>query len=250
MKTPRPLLCLLPFLCAAPLADAATYKGSWNNKTFGSKGDLTIDFNVTKTRISGKFDADGPVFGAGDPPAIPFSAAVKPDGTGRFRVLGTNMGDITGDFDTKGKFVMKITNIPGGQLTEVRFNGRFDLGIESFRGTYEIDSQAGLFAEGTTRAHVRKAAVLKGPKTVKVKGKKARINVRATSYTRITKVRVVSNPKVKVRVAGKGPYRLLVSNLKPGTTRLTVRVRNADGLWATKKIRVIRRANAADALVE
>lgn len=241
MKTLKSLLLLPAFLLLPPLATASVYTGSWENKTFSTTGALTIDFEIKKTSVSGSFDFDGPVFGAGDPPAIKFKAPLKSNGSGSFTVIGTGVGDIAGSFTSKGKLTITITNIPGGVLTAARINGKFDLALEKFNATYEIDNGGGLFANGVAEAHVPKPAVIKMARKVTVTGKTARTPITVETNTGITSIAADAKGTATVKVKGKkSPYQLVVSNMTGPTAKVTVTVRNADGFISKKVVRFVK----------
>ena len=250
MKTLNQFVIGAALLLMAPLAPAATYTGSWNNTTFGSSGALTIEFEATAKLVTGSFDFDGPVFGGGDPPAIDFKAKRKPDGSGTFQTLGTGVGDITGSFDAEGNLELIIFNIPGGFLTQARINGKFDLELEDFNATYEIDDDDGLFAQGTAEAHVPKAPVLKIAKKVKVKGKVAKTNLKVTTNTNITSIQASAGKKAKVMVKGSNPYKIIVKNLKGAKATVVVTVTNEDGFTAKKSVKFVKSKSGAAVLQE
>lgn len=244
MKTLKTLLFLPAFLLLPPLATASVYTGSWENKTFDTTGALTIDFKKTKTKVTGSFDFDGPVFGAGDPPAISFTAPLKSDGSGTFTVTGTGVGDLSGSFTAKGKLTITISNIPGGFLTEARINGKFDLKLEKFNATYQIDNAGGLFAEGVAEAHVPKAAVITVARKVNVIGKTAKTPVKVVANTGITSVKATTKANAKVTVKGKkSPYQLVVTRMNAASAKVTVTVKNADGFTSKKVVTFVKAAS-------
>lgn len=248
MKTLKTFLFLPAFLLLPPLATASVYTGSWENKTFGSSGDLTIDFEIKKGSVAGSFDFDGPVFGAGDPPAIKFKAPLKSDGSGSFKVTGTQVGDLAGSFTSKGKLTITITNIPGGLLTKAEINGKFDLKLEKFDATYEIDSTGGPFANGVAEAHVPKPAVIKMAKKVTVTGKTAKTPVKVETNTTLKSITADAKGKATVKLKGtKSPYQLVASNLTAPTVKVTVKVENADGFTSKKTVKFVKAASASAA---
>lgn len=241
MRTLKKALIIPALLLLAPLAGASTYTGTWNNKTFNTEGALTIEFEVGKDNVAGSFDFDGPVFGAGDPPAIPFSAPLDSDGSGSFTVIGTGVGDLSGSFSKDGKLDITISNIPGGVLTEARINGKFDLKVEKFDATYEIDSSGALFANGVAEAHVPKKPKLKLPKRVKFSGAKGKAKLTVKTNTGISKVKAKATGKAKVRVTGKNPYKIVVKKTTRKTTRVKIIVVNEDGFKTTKTVKFIKK---------
>lgn len=245
MKTTTQWFVIAALVFAAPLASAAIYEGSWKNKTFDSTGALTLDLNITKSKVTGSLDLDGPVFGGGDPPAIPFNFSRKKNGSGSIKILGSSLGDITGTFNSNGKLDFKITNIPGGFLTEARLDGKFDLKLEKFKATYEIDNADGLYAEGSAAAHVHKAPVVKAPGIVTVNGKTGEVTVKVVSNTKITGFTATADGGAKVTVVGKNPYHISVKKMTLPTTRLTIVVSNADGLETTEVVKFVKRKPAA-----
>jgi len=228
----------------ASTVSASTYTGTWNNTTFETSGALTIEFERTKTEVTGSFDFDGPVFGAGDPPAIPFSAPLSKNGSGNFEVLGTEVGDVSVSFTRNGKLTLIITNIPGGILSEARVDGKFDLVAETFTATYGIDTLAGPFAEGNASARVIKAPTIKVIKNVRFAGKRSSVNTRVISNSEITSITAEATGGVKVRVHGKNPYQIKVRDITARRTEVTIAVTNVDGLTSTKVITFIRKGRA------
>lgn len=239
MKTLLRSLLAAAATCAAPLAPAATYEGSWTNTTFQSTGDLVIDLNIKGNKVNGSFDLNGNVFGGSDPAAIKFSATIAANGKGSFKRTGTSIGDVQVDFDSKGNLDILITNIPGGFLHEVRVDGKFNLALETFKGAYEIDNTPGnLFAEGKLEAHVKKAPVVKGPANVKFTGKKASATLRVTSNVKITSASASATNGAKPKLVKKGnKFILTVTKLKNAGSKVTVTVTNADGLTKIKVVR-------------
>lgn len=241
MKTLNLLMGISAVLFFAPLATASIYTGSWKNKTFGSTGALTIDFTLKKSQVAGSFDFDGPVFGAGDPPAIKFKAPRKADGSGSFKVTGTAVGDVTGSFTKNGKLTFTITKIPGGVLTEARINGKFDLTVEKFTATYEIDSTGGLFANGVAEAHVPKPPTIKASDRVTVSRASGKVQAKVLTNTGIVSTKATVDGGARVTVTGKNPYTIEVKKLSAPTTTVKFTVKNADGFSKRKSIKFIRK---------
>jgi hypothetical protein len=240
MKTPASVLLAMVCILFAPVAEAAVYLGSWNNTTFGSSGPLRIEFDKGKTKVAVSFDLDGPVFGSIDPPAIKFNAPLNSQGGGKFNVKGTPLGDLTGTFNADGKLDVKLRNIPGGALTEFRFNGKFDLVKETFKGTYEIDNKSGLFAKGTANAVVPKAPKVTLPKTVKFSGKSASVTAKIVSNSPITGISATTADGAKVSVTTKAPYRITVSKITKAQTKVRLKVTNASGKTAKKTVTFVK----------
>jgi hypothetical protein len=240
MKTLTTLLVGIACSLVAPVAEAAVYLGSWKNTTFGSSGPLRIEFEKGKSKVAVSFDLNGPVFGSIDPPAIRFNAPLDAKGNGKFNVKGTPLGDLTGDFTPNGTLAVKIRNIPGGSLTEFRFNGKFDLVKETFKGTYEIDNSSGLFARGTANALVPKAPKITLPKTVKFSGKSASVVAKISSNTKITSISATTADGAKVVVSPKAPYRITVSKITKKETKVTLKVTNASGKTAKKTVKFVK----------
>ncbi len=245
MKTLMEISMMSALLFLPPLATASVYSGSWENKTFDTTGALTIDFTVKKSSVSGSFDFDGPVFGAGDPPAIAFKAQRKANGSGSFKVTGTAVGDLAGSFTPKGKLTITITNIPGGFLSEARINGKFDLGLEKFDATYEIDDNVGLFANGVAEAHVPKAPTLKAVKKVAVSGNGAKTQLKVLTNTGIASITTSINGTGKVIVKGSNPYQIVIRNMTGPSSKVTVTVTNDDGFASKKTIRFTKAGSSA-----
>ena len=234
-------LAIIAALLTAPLATASTYKGTWNNETFGSSGDLTIDFTVKKNRVLGSFDLDGPVFGFGDPPPIPIDVKLDSNGAGTFEALGTNVGDVVGNVTANGKLTITITNIPGGFLTMASLDGKFNLKLETFAATYSIDAVGGPYANGTAEAHVHKSPKIKVPSKVVVEGKSAKVKVKVITNTEIKTFKATANKGAKARVVSKTPYRIAVSNLTAKKTFVKIVVVNDDGLRSAKLVKFVRK---------
>ena len=234
-------LTIITALLLAPLATAATYKGTWNNETFASSGDLTIDFTVKNNRVVGSFDLDGPVFGIGDPPPIPIDVTLDSMGNGSFEALGTNVGDIDGSVTSKGDLTIIITNIPGGFLTMARLDGKFDLKMETFTATYSIDAATGPYANGNAEAHVHKRPKIKAPNKVKFKGRSDKVSAKVVTNTGIKAVKATANKGAKARVTGKNPYQIVVSKLKAKRTIVKIVAVNDDGLRSVKRVKFVRK---------
>lgn len=220
---------------AAPLASASTYEGSWNNTTFMSTGPLTIELTIQGDKVKGSFDLDGFVFGAVDPDPIKFNTTLDSQGKGTFTKVDPKLGKVVVTFDDKGNLDIVITNIPAG-LDEVRVDGKFNTKLETFDGTYEIDSTPGnLFAQGTLEAHVKKAPVIKGKKTTKFKGKTGKVTIKVTSNVKITSAKAKASKGAKAKLKKKGKkYILKVKKLKKKGSKVKVTFTNADGLKKTK----------------
>ena len=245
MKTSLRLFIVPALLCFASLGNASTYTGFWKNKTFGSTGDLTINLTITKAKVSGSFDLDGPVFGGLNPPAIPFNVPLKTDGSGSFNVKGTVLGDVKGSFKSNGDLSFTITHIPGGFLTEARFNGKFDLRIEKFSGTYEIDSSGGLYATGSTAAHVPQAPTLQVAKQVNVGGTSGQVKAKVLTNSKIKSFSATADGNAKTTVTGTNPYTISVKKMTLTTTRLTLLVKNIDGFQTSKVVKFVRTGNSS-----
>ncbi len=243
MKILSPLLAApaLAVLILAPLASASVYTGAWNNRTFDSTGALTIDFEIGAKNVTGSIDFDGPVFGGGDPPAIPLNATLKNDGSGKFLIPGTAMGDLEGNFKADGSLTIVITNIPGGFLTEVNIIGKFNLKLESFTATYQIDNAAGVFATGDAEAHVPQKPSVTAPRKVTYSGKKGSATIKVATNTGIKSVTAKSNHSA-VKVSGKNPFKLTISKQQKKKTSVKVIVTNDDGFKTVRTITFIKSA--------
>lgn len=223
----------------APLAGASTFIGSWHNTTFDTSGALTVVFNVSGSRVSGSIDANGNVFGGGNPPAIPFRAVLNEDGSGDIDIPDTPMGDISGSVDEGGHLSVVIRNIPGG-LTEARFDGFFDLGGGRFQMTYEIDDSQGLYAEGYAEGYVPKSPTLKVAKRIKYSGKTGKTEATVVSTTKITSFKAKAKG-AKVKVKGKNPYKIILKKAKKKVTRVKLTVTTEGGLKTRKYVKFIRK---------
>lgn len=248
MKTLKKHLFLAALFLLTPLAGAATYQGSWENETFGSSGALTIDLTVTATKVSGSFNLDGSVFGGGDPASIAFSTTLDINGSGKFKTLGTAIGDVTGTFLSDGSLTITITNIPGGFLSKTKFTGKFDLSNETFTGTYKVYAFDVLFATGDIEAHVHKAPILKVSRTVNVTGTRKTIEARVTTNVGIKSFKATTASLANITVTGTNPYQIKVTNLIEPEVRVKVTVTNTDGLSTSKTVKFVKSTTAASAL--
>lgn len=243
MKTLKSLIAGSLVLLLAPSAMAALYVGKWKNTTFGSSGALKIDLKITAAKVIGSLDLDGNVFGGANPPAIPFDLARDPDGVTTVRIRNTSIGDLGLTFRDNGKIAIKITNIPGGFLSEGRVDGKFDLNLQTFAGTYEVDDPEGeLYASGTLAARVHKAPVIKTPSPVNVTGKTVTVTVNVISNAKITSFTVAVDQGATVSKTGTNPYEVTVKNITAAETHLTLKAKNADDLRSTKVIKIFKSA--------
>lgn len=240
MKTTLGIIITCGSLLLGQSAGAAVYTGSWKNTTFGSSGALKIDVTLKDDRAKGSLDLDGNVFGGIDPPAIPFNFPFKPGKSGTFKVSGTVLGDLAGSYTKNGDLEVVIRNTPGGFPKETRIDGKLDLKLQTFKATYEIDDNSGLFAEGTAAAHVHKKPAIKAPAEVNVISKTGEATAKVTSNTKIKKVEASSPDGATVEVSGNNPYTIKAGKLTKATTRVIFRATNADGLTGSKTIRFIR----------
>jgi len=240
MKASIQSLIFAGLMVAAPIAMASTYVGVWKNKTFSTTGALKIEFNINASRVTGSFDLDGMVFGSFDPAAVPINVPLKPDGSATFKIKNTALGDFSGSYKPDGTLTVTITNIPAGSLTEARIKGKFDLKLETFHATYEIDDSGSLFANGTADAHVPKAPVVKVDKTVKFTGKSAGVRAKVVTNTKITSFKAATGSTAKVTVTGHNPYQIQVSKISAPITAVTITVKNADGFTTRKVVKFIK----------
>jgi hypothetical protein len=240
MKTTLGILIASMALLLAPSASSAIYTGTWKNTTFGSSGALKIDVTIKDNRAKGSLDLDGNVFGGADPPAIPFNFPFNPNTAGKFKVSGTLLGNLAGTYSKDGDLTVTITKTPGGFPKETRIDGKLDLKLQTFKATYEIDDDAGLFAEGTAAAHVHKKPVIKAPSEVKVTGKTGEASAKVVSNTKIKNVKASSPDGATVKISGNNPYLIKAGKLNKPTNRVIFSATNADGLTQTKTIRFIR----------
>lgn len=232
-----------------PAAHAALYTGSWKNITFGSSGAMKIDLTIKDGRAKGSLDLDGNVFGGADPPAIPFNFPFNPNKAGKFKVTGTLLGNLAGNYTTDGDLNVTITDTPGGFPEETRIKAKINLKLQTFKATYEIDDTGGLFAEGTAEAHVHKAPTIKSPAEIEVTKKTGQTSAKVVSNTKITKFQVTSPDGATIQVSGTNPYVIKVGKLNQPITRVVLRATNADGLTKTKTVKFIR-TDLAPALLD
>ena len=240
MKTTLGILIAGMALLLAPSARSAVYTGTWKNTTFGSSGALKIDLTLKNNRAKGSLDLGGNVFGGIDPPAIPFDFPFNPNKAGNFKINGTVLGNFAGTYSKNGDLTVTITKTPGGFPKETRIDGKLDLKLQTFKATYEIDDNAGLYAEGTAQAHVHKKPVIKAPSEVKITGKTGEVNAKVVSNTKIKNVKASSPDGATVQVSGNNPYLIKAGKLNKPVNRVIFSATNADGLTQTKTIRFIR----------
>lgn len=236
MKTILRYLSAAALACAASIASAATYEGSWTNTTFETTGDLIIDFEISDNKVTGSFDLNGSVFGGPDPDAIRFTGKLDSSGNGSFIRKGTDIGNLTVTFDDKGKLDIVINKVPGGFIDEVRVDGEFDLKLETFEGAYVIEDGPGsTLAEGTLQAHVKKPPVIKGKKKIGFEGKSGKTTLKVISNVKITSTKVKASKGAKAKLIKKGKkYLLKVKKLKKAGSKVKVTLTNADGLKKSK----------------
>lgn len=240
MKTPLRIAIVCGALFLIPAAHAALYTGRWNNTTFGSSGALKIDLTIKDGRAKGNVDIDGNVFGGADPPAIPFNFPFNPNKAGKFKVTGTLLGDLAGNYTTDGDLNVTITNTPGGFPEEARIKAKINLKLQTFKATYEIDDSEGLFAEGKAEAHVHKPPTIKTPSEVEVTNKTGKTSAKIVSNTEITEVSISSPDGAAIEVSGSNPYVIKVGKLNKPVTRVVIRATNADELTRSKTVKFIR----------
>lgn len=234
------------FLGMAPFASASLYQGSWTNKTFETSGPLSIAIQTSADQIMVNLDLDGPVFGEEDPDAVEFAIPLDELGNGNFSVAGTPIGDLSGTFTSDGHVTVHIRAISVGFIRDAAVEGTFDLLMETFEGTYEINSELGPFAEGELEAHVHKAPSIHARKTIRVRpDRTARLKAIISSNVPIRELTAeVKRGKAKVRITGTGPYRMIAKRVRSKRTVILIKALNADG--ETGKHRVILKSVAVD----
>ena len=142
-------------LFAAGQADAQsiTQTGQWHNTTFNSFGDLTFDIVITGPNYTLTMDADGGVFGGGDPPPIDFSGTFNGDGSVTIDIQNDpTFGNVSGSLSNTG--VLDLLMLPPVQLGihSMEVNGL--IGETASGGTYVVNfnDPAGPGFTGPTRA--------------------------------------------------------------------------------------------------
>jgi hypothetical protein len=242
MKKLKILMLFVSFLSFDSVATASIYKGTWNNTTFvGSSGALTIDLKLKNSNVSGSFDLGGPVFGGNNPGVVEFDVQLEPNQSGTLEISGTDIGDIAGSFNKNGKLNITISNIPGGFLTEVRINGKFDLATQKFTADYEVDNAGGLYARGVAEAHVPQSPKVIVAGEVNFSGNKGAVEGTVHTNTSIQSVKATaSDGNPNVTVIGKNPFRVEVKNISVPSFRVSIVVRNADGFQTTKVVKFIK----------
>jgi hypothetical protein len=248
MKIIESCIAAMALWMAVP-AFADTYIGSWQNTTFDTTGALTIEFTQTKSKVSGSIDFDGPVFGAGDPPKMDFSAPLKADGSGDFKIKGTMLGTIIGTFTADGKLTMSIVKVPGF-ITDASIKGKFDLKAKTFTATYKIDSTEGPLAEGVANAHVPKAPTIITKRKASFQGTTAKILVNVVSNTTIKSVTATADGGATVKVKGSDPYKITLKNIQSPTVNLTITATNDDDLSKTKTVVLTRKGTSLSAVAD
>lgn len=135
-----------------------TYQGTWRNTTFGSTGGAVFTTVVTDTDITLRFDMNGNVFGASDPPEVSIVGTPGPRGV-TFRKTGDpNYGDINALLGFDGRISFTLTRpAPGidreeaqGTLTRDRLQMTYTVffsGSGQASGTIDATRAAGPFPE-------------------------------------------------------------------------------------------------------
>lgn len=145
-------------------AQIVTQAGQWDNTTFASTGALAIDFTLTPTTYSFTIDADGGVFGQGDPGPVTISGNREADGSIIVNVVDDPFfGDITGVVSNTGVLQnILFSDIPNPNIFSMSVAGQFAVNPGSI-GTYVVDFddpalrvgppvEGGNFAQGTWSA--------------------------------------------------------------------------------------------------
>jgi hypothetical protein len=123
-----------------------TFKGSWNNTTFGSTGSMTwiISADPASRRITIDVTVGGNFFGG---PGAPGEKIILTHlATGTIQGTSPAFGDISGTITPDGQLTITLTNISGGVIKQVDITGAFTGG-----DTIAID-YAVTFAAGGARA--------------------------------------------------------------------------------------------------
>lgn len=137
------------FVGPFPVASAlGTYTGNWTNQTFGSTG--PVSFQVADTSpgvVTMTITLGGNVFGGPPPPPITMTGSVNAQGVITLSGGSANFGTVNGTLGIDGQFTGTITNIPGGFVTSVTFNGTVSGGV--FNVGYTVNFSSGQPATGT-----------------------------------------------------------------------------------------------------
>ena len=124
---------------AAAAAVAGTYRGDWNNTTFGSTGaiEATLDIDVDARLGILRLDLGGFVFGGSDPDplTVEFDLTVAGPYPGSTELFGA----FTMDF-VAGRLTIVAPAVPGVGGREMIIEG--DLADGAFTGTYTITGLA------------------------------------------------------------------------------------------------------------
>ena len=120
-------------------ASAVVYAGSWNNTSFGSFGDLTLDVVQTPTTATVTMTLGGFVFGQpGGAGPVVFGGALNGDGSLNVNVVGDPIfGDITGTISNLGVIDLEANNVPNPNIFNMTLDGTINATTAS--GIYLIN---------------------------------------------------------------------------------------------------------------
>jgi len=100
------------------------WQGQWENITFGSQGNASVQVTVDEAAQTAQFvvDLDGNVLGAGDPPPITFNATYDENS---LTVDGSSalFGDVSFGAAKGGALTGSATNVPNAAIDRVDVTG-------------------------------------------------------------------------------------------------------------------------------
>jgi hypothetical protein len=119
-----------------------TFKGSWNNTTFGSTGSMTwiISADPASRRITIDVTVGGNFFGGSGAPGE--TIILTHLATGTIRGTSPAFGDISGTITPDGRLTITLKNISGGLIKQVDVTGSFT-GGDTIAIDYSVTFTAG-----------------------------------------------------------------------------------------------------------
>ncbi|MES1147155.1 MAG: hypothetical protein ABUL49_00205 [bacterium] len=132
-----------------PAKVSGTYSGSWHNLTFGTTGsaDLTATADTVAKTASLTLTLGGNVFGS--PGAAPLTITGSYSGSSYSGTASSNttFGNVTLTIDGNGNIIGQATNIPGGTVSSMTFQG--SVSGKTITLNYTVVLVAGGTASGT-----------------------------------------------------------------------------------------------------
>ena len=127
------------------------FTGQWNNTTFSSFGPASFDISVDEgaSTIQIIMDLDGNVFGGSDPAPVTMNGTFS---AADFTATGTSaeLGTIQFNGDAAGNVTGSFTNVPGGYVDWMDFNGTYNhLAFNNNYTIYFIGGGGAVGAVGT-----------------------------------------------------------------------------------------------------